>query len=86
MDYNTTRPRLKMQAYGRNVQNMVEKCIEIEDAEERQFMAERIIDAMAVVSQQNLRNPENQKKLWNHLAYLADYKLEVEYPCEIEKL
>ncbi len=85
MEYNTNRPRLKMPSYGRNVQTMVEECMKIERTADRQAYAERIVEVMAIVSQQNLRNPEIHHKLWNHLAYISDYKLNIEYPCEINR-
>ncbi|MBK6830264.1 MAG: DUF4290 domain-containing protein [Flavobacteriales bacterium] len=31
-DYNTQRPRLIIPEYGRNVQRMVEHCLEVDDA------------------------------------------------------
>ena len=40
---------------------------------------------MAIVSQQNLRNPEIHHKLWNHLAYIANFQLDINYPCEINR-
>ena len=83
MEYNTNKERLKMQAYGRNVQNLVKECLALEDRELRQAHAQRIVEVMSVVSQQSLRNKENVVKLWNHLALLADYQLDIDYPCEI---
>lgn len=86
MDYNTNRPRLKMPSYGRNVQQMVEECLAVENPDERQDYAERIVEIMATLTQQSLRNNEVKQKLWNHLAYIADYKLNVNFPCEINRL
>lgn len=85
MEYNTNKERLKMQAYGRNVQNLVKECMKIEDRATRQAYAQRIVETMGVVSQQSLRSRENQIKLWNHLAQIADYQLDIDYPVEINK-
>lgn len=85
MEYNTNKERLKMQAYGRNVQMMVEECLKIEDRRTRQAYAQRIVTTMSIVSQQSLRNKENVVKMWNHLAQIADYKLDIDYPCEITR-
>ena len=85
MEYNTNRPRLRMPSYGRNVQTMVEECKKIENPGERQAYAERIVEVMAIGSQQNLRNPEIHHKLWNHLAYIANFQLDINYPCEINR-
>ena len=86
MDYNTNRPHLKMPSYGRNVQQMVEECLTVENPAERQEYAERIVEIMAVLTQQSLRNGEVTQKLWNHLAFIADYKLDITYPCEINRM
>ena len=85
MKYNTNRERLKMQAYGRNVQTMVEQCLAIEDRATRQAFAQRIVTAMAIVSQQSMRSKETATKLWNHLAQISDYQLDIDYPVEISK-
>lgn len=85
MEYNTNKERLKMQAYGRNVQTMVAECLKIEDRRKRQAYAQRIVTTMSIVSQQSLRNKENTVKIWNHLAQIADYKLDIDYPVEITK-
>ena len=86
MDHKTNRPHLKMPSYGRNVQQMVEECLTVENPAERQEYAGRIVEIMAVLTQQSLRNGEVQQKLWNHLAYIADYKLDITYPCEINRM
>ena len=86
MDYNTNRPHLKMPSYGRNVQQMVEECLTVENPAERQEYAERIVEIMAVLTQQSLRNGEVKQKLWNQLAFIADYKLDITYPCEINRM
>lgn len=85
MEYNTNKERLKMQAYGRNVQTMVEECLKIDDRATRQAYAQRIVTTMSIVSQQSLRNKENVVKMWNHLAQMADHQLDIDYPCEIAK-
>ena len=85
MEYNTKREPLKMAAYGRNVQTMVEQCLAIADRPTRQAFAQRIVTTMSIVSQQSLRNKENVVKLWNHLAKISDYKLDIDYPVEITR-
>lgn len=85
MEYNTKKSPLKMRAYGRNVQSMVEECMKLDSREMRQAYAKRIVTAMSIVSQQSLRNKENFVKIWNHLAQLSDYQLDIDYPCEITK-
>ncbi len=85
MDYNTTRDKLILPEYGRLVQSMAEYAIGIKDRNERQRCAETIIRIMANFSPQNRNTPGLQHKLWNHLALLTDYKLDVDYPFPIER-
>ena len=82
MDYNTNRPHLKMPSYGRNVQQMVEECLTVENPAERQEYAERIVEIMAVLTQQSLRNGEVTQTLWHHLALIAHHNLDLTYPRE----
>ena len=44
MKYNTEEKKLVMPEYGRNIQNMVDYCITIEDREERKRCADTIIN------------------------------------------
>ena len=85
MDYNTQRPKLIMGEYGRYVQNLVEYCKKIEDDDERQQCAESIIGIMAEKTERTGNAEEFMSKLWNHLAAIANYELDIRYPVEIEK-
>lgn len=80
MNYNTERPRLKVPEFGRNVQSLVDFCLTIEDDAKRQTFAEGIIKLMHQMSPQIKGVEEYDQKLWNHLLFLADYKLNVESP------
>ena len=46
MKYNTEEKKLVMPEYGRNIQNMVDYCVAIEDREERKRCANTIINIM----------------------------------------
>lgn len=79
-DYNTQRPRLIIPEYGRNVQRMVEHCLEIEDREKRTHTAKAIIQVIARLNPQ-LRNSDNfERTLWDHLAIMSEFKLDVDAP------
>lgn len=85
MEYNTQRRRLPLPQYGRSVQNMVDYCLTIEDREERQRCASTIINIMGGMFPR-LRDSEDFKhKLWDHLAIMSDFKLDIDYPFEIVK-
>jgi hypothetical protein len=62
---------------------MVKLCLTIEDRVERQICAQSIIRVMANIGQEKLSNPEVQIKLWNHLALMSSYQLDIDYPVEI---
>ncbi|MGD1319976.1 DUF4290 domain-containing protein [Chryseobacterium sp. CBo1] len=80
MEYNTQKTQLNMPEYGRIIQQLVERCKEVSDKEERNEMAMAIIDFMGQRNPQ-LRDEENYKhKLWDHLFILANYDLDVDSP------
>jgi hypothetical protein len=83
MKYNTTEKRLVLPEYGRNIQNMVDHCLTIEDRAERNRCANAIIHIMGNLFP-HLRDVNDFKHiLWDHLAIMADFKLDVDYPFEI---
>ncbi len=85
MKYNTEEKKLVMPEYGRNIQNMVDYCVAIEDREERKRCANTIINIMGNMFP-HLRDVNDFKHiLWDHLAIMADFKLDIDYPYEIVK-
>ncbi len=85
MNYNTTEKRLALPEYGRHIQNMVDYCITIEDRDERNQCANAIIGIMGNMFP-HLRDVNDFKHiLWDHLAIMSDFKLDVDYPYEIVK-
>lgn len=85
MKYNTKKKKLGLPEYGRNIQNMVDHCVSIEDSEERKKCAYSIIDIMGNMFP-HLRDVNNFKHiLWDHLAIMSDFNLDIEYPYEIIK-
>ncbi len=85
MPYNTQMPKLALPEYGRNIQNMVNHCLTIKDREERTNCAHSIIQTMGNLFP-HLRDVNDFKHiLWDHLAIMADFKLDIDYPYEIIK-
>ncbi|SEF75785.1 DUF4290 domain-containing protein [Parabacteroides chinchillae] len=85
MKYNTEEKRLALPEYGRNIQNMVDYCVSIQDREERKRCANTIINIMGNMFP-HLRDVNDFKHiLWDHLAIMADFKLDIDYPYEIVK-
>lgn len=83
MDYNSNRKKLVLPEYGRHVQQMVAHCVTIEDREERMRCAKTIIGIMGSMFP-HLRDVSDFKhKLWDHLAIMADFKLDIDFPYDI---
>ena len=81
-DYNTSRKKLALPEYGRNVQNMVDLLLQIEDRETRNKAAKSIVDVMGNLYPYLRDVPDFKHKLWDHLAIMAKFKLDIDYPYE----
>lgn len=69
--------------YGRNIQNMVEIAMKIEDRSERNRCARSIINCMGNLFPYLRDNDAFQHKLWDHLALMSNFELDIDYPFEI---
>src|ERR1700712_1250729 len=79
-DYNSTRNKLILTEYGRNVQNMVKYIIALPTKEERNRYAQVVIDLMGFLNP-HLRDVADFKhKLWDHLHIISDYQIDVDSP------
>ena len=85
MRYNTQEKRLALPEYGRNIQNMVDYCVSISDREERTQCANTIVNIMGNMFP-HLRDVNDFKHiLWDHLAIMSDFALDIDYPYEVIK-
>ena len=80
MDYNSQRKKLPLPEYGRNIQNMVDYLFTIEDRDKRNRSAQTVIDVMGNLYPYLRDVAEFKHKLWDHLAIMADFKLDIDYP------
>lgn len=85
IEYNATREKIKFSEYGRHVQNMVQYALTIEDKAERQAYAEAIVEVMMGINPKMKDVTDYQHKIWDHLAQISDYALDIDYPFEIKK-
>lgn len=86
MDYNTQRKKLVLPEYGRTIQLMVDYCLSLEDREERTKAANTVIAIMGNMNP-HLRDVADFKhKLWDHLAIMSDFKLDIEWPYPLPDL
>lgn len=81
--YNTQLKRLILPEYGRNIQSMVDHCMTIEDRDERTRCAYSIVASMANLFPELKQGGEYSHKLWDHLAIMSDFQLDIDYPCEV---
>lgn len=89
MEYNTSRQKLVLPEYGRNIQKMIQLTIEETDREKRNKMAQAIIAIMGNMNPHLRDIADFKHKLWDHLAIISDFKLDIDSPYEapvLEKL
>ncbi len=83
--YNTMREPLHLPEYGRHIQNLVDYIKTIPDKSERTRLSEIVVQIMANFPP-HLKDSQEQKiKLWNQLAQISNYELDIDYPVEIYK-
>lgn len=85
LDYNTQREKLILPEYGREVQNMVDYAVSLPNKEDRQRCAETIVQTMERMFPQNKESEDYQRKLWDHLAIMSNFKLDIDYPFDVEQ-
>lgn len=83
MQYNTQKDLLVMPEYGRGIQMMVNMAVQIEDREERQQCANTIVKIMSGLLPSTTSKEDEEHRLWNHLARISHYKLDIDYPVNI---
>ena len=86
MEYNTQREKLILPVYGRNVQSMVDYVQTLPDRRERLHCAEKIIEVMARMYPKKNQPAELIQTLWDHLAFMSNYELDIDWPYPITKV
>lgn|SRR5574344_1235498 len=85
MEYNTTRESLVLPEYGRNVQMMAEHLLTIPDKANRTEAAKELIAIMINMNPSVRETKDYKQKMWDYLAQLCDFKLDVDFPFPISK-
>ncbi len=83
LDYNTQRERLILPEYGREIQQMVDYAVKLEDRAERQRCAEAIIAVMKRMFPEGKEMENHEQKLWDHLAIMSNFQLDIDYPFDV---
>jgi len=80
MDYNTTRDKLIIKEYGRNMQKLIQQAMEIEDKEKRTEYAKLIVAVMGTMNPGIRDSGDFRHKLWDHLQIMSEFNLDVDAP------
>ena len=83
LDYNTQRERLVLPEYGREIQQMVDYAVKLENRAERQRCAEAIIAVMKRMFPEGKDMENHEQKLWDHLAIMSNFQLDIDYPFDV---
>jgi hypothetical protein len=86
MDYNTQREPLKLPEYGRHIHKMVDYIKTIHDNDLRNNMAKAMIDVMGNMNPHLRDVPEFRHKLWDHLAIMSNFELDIDWPYDLPKV
>ena len=82
LDYNTQREKLALPEYGREIQRMVDHAKTLPDKKERQRCAQTIVAIMDRMFPQNRQNADYKHKLWDHLALMSNFELDIDWPYD----
>ena len=83
MHYNSAAPTLQFREYGRYILQMVDKLKQMDNKAERQAYAQLIVLLMLKFDTSGRPIEEREKKAWDNLSCMTDYKLDIDSPYEI---
>lgn len=81
--YNTDMPKVTLPEYGRNIQQMVEHCVQLEDREERTRCAYAIVEIMAGKFPELVGENRDYSQIWDRVNIISGFKLDIDFPCEV---
>ncbi len=88
MEYNTQRPDLLLSEYGRGMQKMVDKVVDVPDRELRSKLSVSLMNVMINLNP-SIKDLDNyQQKLWDHLHIMSGFRLDIDgpYPKPVPEL
>ncbi|MBO5703551.1 MAG: DUF4290 domain-containing protein [Bacteroidaceae bacterium] len=84
---------LKLPEYGNMIQQLIDKALKMPNKADRTRMAHVIVSVMKVIDANSDDSAAYRKysadynaKLWDHLAYLSNYQLDIDYPTKITQV
>lgn len=85
LDYNTQREKLILPEYGREIQCMVDYAVGLPEKDERTRCAKAIVEIMKRMVPRDRGNADYEQKMWDHLALMSDFKLDIDYPYDVQQ-
>ncbi len=83
LEYNSQRPPLLINEYGRNLQRFVEHIMKVEDRIKRTRLAESLVISVLQINPE-LKEIENGDQIvWSYLHAISNFKLDVDCPYEV---
>ena len=82
-NYNFERKKLMLPEYGRHIHQMVDYLCTIEDRALRNEQAQVVVEVMGNINPVLRDATDFKHKLWDHLLIMSDFKLDIDYPCEV---
>ena len=79
MKYNTSRKKMALPEYGRNVQSMVEYVAAVEDETLRTAMVQEMVKYLLSL-EAGSQEKDLEHKVWDRIFVLSDFKLDVPSP------
>lgn len=83
LTYNTQLKPLALPEYGRMIHQMVEYATQIPDREERTRCSFAIAKIMKNLFPQEFASPDGERKMWDHINIISDFKLDIDFPVEV---
>ncbi|MGV3538208.1 MAG: DUF4290 domain-containing protein [Rufibacter sp.] len=83
---STFKQELLLREYGRNVQNIVQYILTVEDRAKRTQLAQLLVNLMGRLNPNVKDIQDAQQTLWNHLYVMSDGKLDVDAPFELSAM
>lgn len=80
MKYRVSDTPLRLRAYGRNVQSMVEFAKNLESKEDRTRIAKEIVQIMVCLDPDIKESPDYEQQLWDYLFMISDYDFDIDAP------
>ncbi|WP_066831477.1 DUF4290 domain-containing protein [Rufibacter ruber] len=83
---STFKQELLLREYGRNVQNIVQYILTVDDRTKRTQLAQLLVNLMGRLNPNVKDIQDAQQTLWNHLYVMSDGKLDVDAPFQLSAM